>query len=40
VAFTSVLKRAVRTVWTVLDETDLVWITVHRPWLLQFADGN
>jgi hypothetical protein len=28
VAFTSVLKRAIRTVWTVLDESDVLWITV------------
>jgi hypothetical protein len=34
VAFTSVLKPAIRTVWTVLGERDLVWITVHRSWRL------
>ena len=34
VALTSVPKRAIRTVWTVLDESDLVWITVHRSWRL------
>jgi len=33
-AFTSVLKRAVRTLWTVLDEIDLMWIPVHRDWRL------
>ncbi len=34
VAFTSVLKRAIRTLWTVLDEMDLMWIPVHRTWRL------
>ena len=34
VAYTSVLKRAIRTLWTVLDETDLMWIPVHRSWRL------
>ena len=34
VAFTSVLKRAIRTLWTVLDEMDLMWIPVHRDWRL------
>lgn len=34
VAFTSVLKRAVRTLWIVLDEMDLMWIPVHRTWRL------
>ncbi len=34
VAFTSVLKRAVRTLWVVLDEMDLMWIPVHRSWRL------
>ena len=29
VAFTSVLKRAIRTLWIVLDEMDLMWIPVH-----------
>lgn len=33
-AFTSVLKRAVRTLWIVLDEMDLMWIPVHRNWRL------
>jgi len=32
VAFTSVLKRAIRTLWLVLDEMDLMWIPVHRDW--------
>jgi 2,3-bisphosphoglycerate-dependent phosphoglycerate mutase len=33
-AFTSVLKRAVRTLWTVLDEMDLMWIPVIHSWRL------
>ncbi len=34
IAFTSVLKRAIRTLWLVLDEMDLMWIPVHRSWRL------
>jgi 2,3-bisphosphoglycerate-dependent phosphoglycerate mutase len=34
VAFTSVLKRAIRTLWIVLDEMDLMWIPVHASWRL------
>jgi len=34
VAFTSVLKRAIRTLWIVLDEMDQMWIPVHRDWRL------
>ena len=33
-AFTSVLKRAVRTLWIALDEMDLMWIPVHHSWRL------
>lgn len=33
-AFTSVLKRAIRTLWIVLDEMDLMWITVYNSWRL------
>src|SRR5213593_1228825 len=33
-AYCSVLKRAIRTLWTVLDEMDLMWIPVHRSWRL------
>lgn len=33
-AFTSVLKRAIRTLWIVLDETDLMWIPVYKDWRL------
>jgi 2,3-bisphosphoglycerate-dependent phosphoglycerate mutase len=34
VAYTSVLKRAIRTLWLTLDELDLMWIPVHRSWRL------
>jgi 2,3-bisphosphoglycerate-dependent phosphoglycerate mutase len=34
VAFTSVLKRAIRTLWIALDEMDLMWIPVVRDWRL------
>jgi len=34
VAYTSVLKRAIRTLWLVLDEMDRMWIPVHRSWRL------
>ena len=34
VAHTSVLKRAIRTLWTALDEMDLMWIPVYRSWRL------
>ncbi len=33
-AFTSVLKRAIRTLWILLDDMDLMWIGVHRSWRL------
>lgn len=33
-AYTSVLKRAIRTLWSVLDEMDLMWIPVERSWRL------
>jgi len=33
-AFTSVLKRAIRTLWTALDELDLMWIPVTKDWRL------
>lgn len=32
--YTSVLKRAIRTMWTVLDEMDLMWLPVERSWRL------
>lgn len=34
VAFTSLLKRAIRTLWIALDEMDLMWIPVQRSWRL------
>jgi 2,3-bisphosphoglycerate-dependent phosphoglycerate mutase len=34
VAYTSVLKRAIRTLWITLDEMDQMWIPVHRSWRL------
>jgi len=32
--FTSVLKRAIRTMWAILDEMDLMWLPVERAWQL------
>lgn len=34
VAYTSLLKRAIRTLWIVMDGMDLMWIPVHRSWRL------
>lgn len=34
IAYTSVLKRAIRTLWITLDELDLMWIPVFRSWRL------
>ncbi len=34
IAYTSVLKRAIRTLWIVLDELDLMWLPVIREWRL------
>jgi 2,3-bisphosphoglycerate-dependent phosphoglycerate mutase len=34
VAYTSVLKRAIRTLWIALDELDMMWLPVHRSWRL------
>jgi 2,3-bisphosphoglycerate-dependent phosphoglycerate mutase len=34
IAFTSVLKRAIRTLWIALDEMDLMWLPVERNWRL------
>jgi len=33
-AYCSVLKRAIRTLWIVLDEMDLMWIPVENSWRL------
>jgi 2,3-bisphosphoglycerate-dependent phosphoglycerate mutase len=34
VAYTSVLKRAIKTLWLALEEMDLMWIPVHNNWRL------
>ncbi len=34
VAFTSVLKRSIKTLWLALEEMDLMWIPVHNSWRL------
>jgi len=34
IAYTSVLKRAIRTLWITMDEMDLMWIPVIRDWRL------
>ena len=34
VAYTSLLKRAIRTLWMAFDEMDLLWVPVHRSWRL------
>jgi 2,3-bisphosphoglycerate-dependent phosphoglycerate mutase len=34
IAYTSVLKRAIRTCWMALDEMDLLWIPCERDWRL------
>jgi 2,3-bisphosphoglycerate-dependent phosphoglycerate mutase len=34
IAFTSLLKRAIRTLWLMLDTTDRMWIPVERSWRL------
>jgi 2,3-bisphosphoglycerate-dependent phosphoglycerate mutase len=34
VAYTSLLKRAIRTLWIVMDGMDLMWLPVHRSWRL------
>ncbi|MFC7392918.1 2,3-diphosphoglycerate-dependent phosphoglycerate mutase [Scopulibacillus cellulosilyticus] len=33
-AYTSVLKRAIRTLWIVLHEMDLMWVPVYKSWRL------
>lgn len=33
-AYTSVLKRAIRTLWIVMDDLDLMYVPVHRSWRL------
>lgn len=34
IAFTSVLKRAIRTLWLIMDTTDRMWVPVERSWRL------
>jgi 2,3-bisphosphoglycerate-dependent phosphoglycerate mutase len=34
IAYTSVLKRAIKTLWIVLEEMDLMWIPVYHSWRL------
>ncbi|MGH9561504.1 MAG: 2,3-diphosphoglycerate-dependent phosphoglycerate mutase [Terracidiphilus sp.] len=34
IAFTSVLKRAIRTLWIAMDQMDLLWVPVERDWRL------
>jgi len=34
VAYTSVLTRAIKTLWLILEEMDLMWIPVYRSWRL------
>jgi 2,3-bisphosphoglycerate-dependent phosphoglycerate mutase len=34
IAFTSVLKRAIRTLWIALDEMDMMWLPIERSWRL------
>jgi len=34
VAFTSLLKRSIRTLWIALEEMDMMWIPVHNSWRL------
>ena len=34
IAYTSVLKRAIRTLWISLDALDMMWLPVHRSWRL------
>ncbi len=34
IAYTSVLRRAIQTLWLVLDDMDLLWIPVRRSWRL------
>ena len=34
IAYTSVLKRAIKTLWIIMEEMDLMWIPVYRNWRL------
>ena len=35
VAYTSVLQRAIKTLWIVMEQMDLMWIPVYRSWRLR-----
>jgi bisphosphoglycerate-dependent phosphoglycerate mutase family 1 len=37
VAYTSVLKRAIKTLWIVMEEMELEWLPVYRAWQLNGA---
>ena len=39
-AFTSVLKRAIKTLWLVLEEMDLMWIPIRNSWKLNERPNN
>ena len=39
-AYTSVLKRAIHTLWNVLDELDQAWLPVEKSWKLNERHGN
>ncbi|MHB1354577.1 MAG: 2,3-diphosphoglycerate-dependent phosphoglycerate mutase [Anaerolineae bacterium] len=34
IAYTSVLKRAIKTLWVILEEMDLMWLPVYNSWRL------
>jgi 2,3-bisphosphoglycerate-dependent phosphoglycerate mutase len=34
VAYTSMLKRAIKTLWTALEEMDRMWVPIHHSWRL------
>jgi 2,3-bisphosphoglycerate-dependent phosphoglycerate mutase len=34
VCYTSVLKRAIKTLWLILEAMDLIWVPVHKTWQL------
>src|ERR1051325_3859420 len=38
VAYTSVLTRAIRTLWIALDEMNLLWLDTHKSWRLHERD--
>ena len=40
VAYTSQLKRAIRTLWLVLDDLDLMWLPVRNSWRLNEATSK